>query len=93
MAAYYPDQPDNEQKANMKTLIKGFSKFYPCGYCATHLQEELKKNEPKVDNRSALSKWMCDIHNEVNERLGKPLFDCSKTDERWRDGPKDGSCD
>lgn len=32
-------------------------------------------------------------HNDVNERLGKPQFDCAKTDERWRDGPPNGSCD
>ncbi|KAJ7863458.1 ERV/ALR sulfhydryl oxidase domain-containing protein [Mycena olivaceomarginata] len=27
-----------------------------------------------------------DRHNEV-------AFDCAKTDERWKEGPKDGSCD
>lgn len=30
---------------------------------------------------------------EVNRKLGKPDFDCSLVDERWRDGWKDGSCD
>ena len=33
------------------------------------------------------------MHNEVNRRIGKKEFDCSKVDERWRDGWKDGSCD
>ncbi|KAI9599492.1 ERV/ALR sulfhydryl oxidase domain-containing protein [Syncephalis fuscata] len=37
--------------------------------------------------------WLCQMHNEVNERLGKPAFDCRRVDERWRDGPADGSCD
>ena len=38
--------------------------------------------------------WLCKIHNEVNEMLGKPSFDCSRVLERWRDGPADGvSCD
>ena len=36
---------------------------------------------------------MCELHNEVNDRLGKPQFDCDKVDERWRTGPADGSCD
>jgi FAD-linked sulfhydryl oxidase len=40
-----------------------------------------------------LSQWLCRIHNEINRRLGKQEFDCSKVDERWRDGWKDGSCD
>lgn len=25
----------------------------------------------------------CRMHNEVNSRLNKPLFDCSRVDERW----------
>ena len=33
------------------------------------------------------------MHNDVNKRMGKKLFDCSKIDERWLDGWKDGSCD
>ena len=33
------------------------------------------------------------MHNDVNRRIGKEEFDCSKVDERWLDGWKDGSCD
>ena len=33
------------------------------------------------------------MHNEVNRRIEKEEFDCSKVDERWRYGWKDGSCD
>lgn len=36
--------------------------------------------------------WMCEVHNEVNDRMGKPLFDCATVEERWRTGPSDGSC-
>jgi len=30
---------------------------------------------------------------QVNEMLGKPLFDCSKALQRWKEGPPDSSCD
>ena len=53
----------------------------------------LKKEPPQVNTRDDFSQWMCRLHNEVNTRLGKPLFDCSRVDERWRDGWKDGRCD
>jgi len=33
------------------------------------------------------------MHNIVNMKIGKPKFDCSLVNERWRDGWKDGSCD
>ena len=28
--------------------------------------------------------WICEIHNAVNENLGKPQFDCDLCDLRWR---------
>lgn len=93
MAAYYPDNPTTTQQSEMKGFLTGLSKFYPCHYCADHLQEEMKVRPPPVQSRTLLSRWFCDVHNEVNERLGKPKFDCDKVDERWRDGPADGSCD
>ncbi|KAK9768130.1 Flavin-linked sulfhydryl oxidase of the mitochondrial IMS [Basidiobolus ranarum] len=93
MAAYYPDKPSKEQQGDMNTFLDTFSKFYPCNWCANHLQGEMKSAPPKVDSRDALSLWLCQLHNGVNKLLKKPEFDCSKVDERWRNGPKDGSCD
>ena len=40
----------------------------------------------RVSSRAELSLWMCEQHNEVNEKLGKPAFPCSLAalDDRWR---------
>lgn len=94
-AAYYPEAPSQSHQSNMLSLLKSLPTLYPCHHCADALKSELAVHppEPAVKDRVTLSKWMCDIHNEVNGRLGKDLFDCSKTDERWRTGWKDGSCD
>ncbi|KAJ2552339.1 Flavin-linked sulfhydryl oxidase of the mitochondrial IMS [Coemansia sp. RSA 1933] len=92
MAAYYPEKADANQQGLMKSLLTSFSHFYPCGRCASHLREEMSKNPPPVDTRNGLSLWMCQTHNKVNVMLGKDEFDCSKLDERWRDGPSDGRC-
>ncbi|KAM4632140.1 FAD-linked sulfhydryl oxidase ALR [Discoglossus pictus] len=93
MAAYYPDNPSAKQEQEMGNFIKLFSKFYPCDECADDLRERLKSKQPDTSSRHNFSQWMCLIHNDVNRKLGKPEFDCSKVDERWRDGWKDGSCD
>lgn len=92
-AAYYPERPTPFQRANMLNLLHSLPVLYPCSHCATHLGEQMKHHPPDASGRAGLSWWLCERHNEVNERLGKEMFDCTKTDERWKDGPPDGNCD
>ncbi|RUP49274.1 FAD-linked sulfhydryl oxidase ALR [Jimgerdemannia flammicorona] len=93
MAAYYPDTPTPSQEDSMRTFLKGFAQFYPCWYCAEDFRSDTTKNPPAVQSRERLGRWLCERHNEVNRKLGKDEFDCARVLERWRDGPKDGSCD
>jgi FAD-linked sulfhydryl oxidase len=93
MAAYYPDKPTKNQKADMNNFFHIFSKFYPCNICAEDLQEQLKHSPPETGSQEKLSQWLCRIHNEVNKKLGKAEFDCKLVNQRWRDGWLDGSCD
>ncbi|KAJ7509752.1 ERV/ALR sulfhydryl oxidase domain-containing protein [Mycena galericulata] len=92
-AAYYPERPSPTQRANMLALIRALPVLYPCTHCAEDFGEHIVASPPDVSGRAGLSRWFCERHNEVNEKLGKDAFDCGKTDERWRDGPTDGSCD
>lgn len=92
IAAKYPMRPTTEQKSEMGQFIKILSKIYPCTYCAEEFREDIKKTPPQLESRDDLAQWFCEIHNNVNDKLNKPKFDCSKVDERWRTGWKDGSC-
>ena len=94
-AAYYPDKPTETQQSSMLSLLRSLPVLYPCTHCATHLGANMKDHPPEVSSRLTLSRWLCERHNEVNERLGKKKFDCGikNLDERWKDGPPDGSCD
>lgn len=93
MAAYYPKVPSPSQKNSMRSFLDGFSQLYPCWYCAEDFRRDILAHPPEVQGRERLSKWLCERHNKVNRKLGKEEFDCTKVDERWRDGPADGSCD
>ncbi|PIL33208.1 hypothetical protein GSI_04658 [Ganoderma sinense ZZ0214-1] len=94
-AAYFPEKPTQAQRVNMLSLLRALPVLYPCSSCAQHLGENMKTRPPDVSGRAGLSPWLCEQHNEVNERLGKERFECTveKLDERWKDGPSDGSCD
>merc|ERR1712146_720850 len=53
---------------------------YPCKLCRRHLRQKLQESTlgpVRVDNRTALSQWFCELHNRVNEDTGKPLHDCT----------------
>ncbi|KAG8236829.1 hypothetical protein J437_LFUL017286 [Ladona fulva] len=93
IAAKYPEKPTETQKDDMKKFISLFSRFYPCEYCAKDFRQDLAEAPPRTESYREFSQWLCEAHNRVNRKIGKPEFDCKLVDERWRDGWKDGSCD
>ncbi|EDW29828.1 GL15019 [Drosophila persimilis] len=93
MAAFYSDNPTDNEKRDMKSFFEVLSRLYPCEFCAKDFRTDLTVNPINVNSQKELSSWLCMFHNRVNDKLGKPLFDCSKVNERWRDGWLDGSCD
>lgn len=86
IAATYPETPSNKQQADMKQFLKLFGNFYPCWFCADDFEKYMAKKEPVTDTQDNLGRWLCDAHNEVNEKLGKPKFDCNLWKKRWKDG-------
>jgi FAD-linked sulfhydryl oxidase len=66
--------------------MSALAEFYPCTWCAKDFQENLQKSPVATESREELCTWLCKQHNLVNQKLGKPLFDCQmeNLDERWR---------
>ncbi|ROT42711.1 augmenter of liver regeneration [Sodiomyces alkalinus F11] len=93
IAATYPEKPTGMQKDDLRGFMATFSRLYPCWVCAEDFQDYMKKDKLKVEGRKEFGNWLCEAHNEVNRKLGKKEFDCSKWEERWRTGWKDGRCD
>ena len=86
MAAWYPTSPTAKDQQLMSGFMQALARFYPCTWCATDFQQNIELNPPKTESRDDLCIWLCEQHNVVNQKLGKPLFQCSidKLDERWR---------
>ncbi|KIL00880.1 hypothetical protein PAXRUDRAFT_128869, partial [Paxillus rubicundulus Ve08.2h10] len=83
MTLRYPENPTQDERQALEAYMYLTSRLYPCGECASEFQELLKKFPPQTSSRRAASLWLCSVHNEVNDRLEKPLFDCSKLDETY----------
>jgi FAD-linked sulfhydryl oxidase len=92
IAATYPSTPSDIDRQRANDFLTLLGVIYPCSHCADELRTDLNQHPPDTQSQSTFTQWMCQLHNRVNERLGKPKFDCARVDERWRDGWKDGSC-
>lgn len=93
VAATYPENPTKNQQSDAKQLMSILGRLYPCWFCAEDFEKWSKKNEPKVKTQEEFGRWLCDAHNAVNVKLGKPKFDCNLWRQRWKDGWEDGRCD
>ncbi|WFC99964.1 thiol oxidase [Malassezia yamatoensis] len=99
-AAYFPEKPSKDQKASMQAVLDALPLIYPCSSCAEELRNEYKRQAPDsrqnaVQNGSALQKYLCLLHNEVNARLGKPLWNCDDAQRlrhRWYEPAEDSDC-
>lgn len=74
--ARFPDKPSKDESDALKSYIYLFARLYPCGECAAHFQQIIKKFPPQTSSRSTAAAWACHVHNEVNKSKGKPLFNC-----------------
>jgi FAD-linked sulfhydryl oxidase len=91
--ARFPDKPTKEESESLQQYIFLFQRLYPCGECSEHFAKLLKKFPPQVSSRSTAAAWGCHVHNEVNKKLKKELFDCSKIGDFYDCGCADGDED
>lgn len=73
----YPENPTIDDKKNMYNFFKNLSPILPCDRCKVNFDKHLQKyplNNETLCSRASLSRWLVDIHNEVNILTGKPTM-------------------
>ncbi|CAH1731263.1 FAD-linked sulfhydryl oxidase ALR-like [Aphis gossypii] len=93
IVANYPDEPSPQRQEDINQFFDLIGRLYPCQACGRDFTHLLSQRPPETDSQNTLSEWLCSIHNDVNQKIGKSIFDCHRVNERWRDGWNDGSCD
>eukprot|EP01006_Ploeotia_vitrea_P056313 TRINITY_DN68088_c5_g8_i1.p1 TRINITY_DN68088_c5_g8~~TRINITY_DN68088_c5_g8_i1.p1 ORF type:complete len:245 (-),score=35.04 TRINITY_DN68088_c5_g8_i1:266-1000(-) len=75
-ASTFSDNPTPQEQMGMQQFLQLFAQFYPCADCGNHMNAAIRNNPPDTTSRSALMSWICELHNAVNRKLGKPVHDC-----------------
>ena len=70
-------------KEALKTFIETYQMVLPCFGCRVHFSQLLAEH-PIPD--SDQFRWSVDIHNIVNERLGKPIVTYEDALKHWLSG-------
>lgn len=73
----YPENPNENERKQLNTFIGSLAQVYPCGDCARHFIKVLNENPPQLNSRKNAAMWGCYVHNIVNRRLGKEIYDCT----------------
>eukprot|EP00826_Nyctotherus_ovalis_P054345 TRINITY_DN7109_c0_g5_i1.p2 TRINITY_DN7109_c0_g5~~TRINITY_DN7109_c0_g5_i1.p2 ORF type:complete len:129 (+),score=46.33 TRINITY_DN7109_c0_g5_i1:132-518(+) len=86
LAAYYPAKPTCKQVEHMDFFVKNCADYFLIeSTWANTFNKNVREQPPKLDSQESFVMWMCAQHNQINERIGKPLFPCTVKDltERW----------
>lgn len=79
MHSYTANMPENikpKDGKNFKNTLLDLIDKYPCEDCKEHGLVYVKENQPKGKSRQDYFNYLCEFHNDVNVRSGKPKQDC-----------------
>lgn len=73
----YPDKPTSVEKQAARNLLENLNFYLPCKSCRVNFAAEIKAHPLKdsdLQDATTLGKWVADLHNQVSQRLGKPVM-------------------
>ena len=73
----YPNNPTKEQKKHYLKFFTDIKDILPCKYCRENYATNLLNyplNSNVLKNRDTLSRWLFNIHEEINNKLGKKSY-------------------
>jgi hypothetical protein len=62
----------SKKRQELLQFIESLQLLLPCEECRLHFQEYIQLHNPKKAEN--LAYWTFDLHNSVNQRIGKPQF-------------------
>jgi hypothetical protein len=78
IGATYPENPTEIDKENYYDFIVSLGNVLPCEFCRYHFKQTLVNmnfNMSALESQETFFRFIFDLHNQVNIRLKKPVFD------------------
>ena len=74
LGANYPNNPNSKDKEEAKYSLYHFVKNVQClEPCRKNAIDYVRNNPPDLSSKQRFFDWTVKFHNDVNERLGKPI--------------------
>jgi len=75
IAQNYPQEPTSAQKEHYRSFFRLVGTVLPCRYCRESYQQFIDEPGTILDDnvmksRATFSKWLFDVHNKINKKLG-----------------------
>jgi hypothetical protein len=83
VALQYPINPSEQDKKLYFEFYKTLGKVLPCAVCRNHFKviwNQYPLTTDRLASRSALFAWTVEVHNLVNEDLGKPRMNLAQAE-------------
>ena len=90
----YPERaPSMQHRKAMFDLLTSLKRLLPCTHCRMHFEKYIDSSENAIsspashalDSRDSISRWLVDLHNDVNRRLHKTTRTYADVAHEYRD--------
>ena len=72
----YPENPDEATRAGMQQFFASLGHVLPCQKCRLNYHKHLQEiREDPFKNRDTLTRWVVELHNQVNKAQHKQLYE------------------
>jgi len=74
----YPNSPSKLERQHFFSFFQQVGNVLPCAICSKHFKGHMNhiydSKHEVFDNKTTLSKWLVNVHNDVNIRNGKRII-------------------
>jgi Erv1 / Alr family len=81
-----PDVLDGQTQMQFRSFLNSLQYVIPCAECRAHLKQNLEQLpvDPHLASSKELFAWSVNLHNLVNQQLGKPQVSQEEAYAHWK---------